>query len=127
MHPDDPNVSSSSRGGDKDTMQNSEGAYGQLFKDTWQIGNTKVGNVSFRGTANDLGAWAFVGLGGIMDTQNDSLTTMTAALVAAGLSTTSAYSVWLGDLGTCLKDPIRLTGGRNCTSSNRCFCAPIEG
>ncbi|KAK8037440.1 hypothetical protein PG991_000786 [Apiospora marii] len=79
-------------------MQNPPGAYGQFFTDAWHIGNAKVENVSFGATANDTELQAVVGLGGILDTQKTSRPSLTAAFAAAGLSTTSAYSVWLGDL-----------------------------
>ncbi|KAK8070520.1 aspartic peptidase domain-containing protein [Apiospora hydei] len=93
----DPTVSSSSEGKEKYTMQDPKGAHGQFFIDTWQVGNARVANVSFSANAGDTREHAFVGLGGVMKTENTSRPSLTAAFVAAGLTTTSAYSVWLGE------------------------------
>ncbi|KAK7973333.1 hypothetical protein PG996_007563 [Apiospora saccharicola] len=98
----DSNASNTSEGKENYNVQDGNGkpngAYGQFFTDTWQVGNAKVGNVSFAATANDAkGQWA-AGLGGIMDSQESSRHSLTSAFAVAGLSTTSAYGVWLGDL-----------------------------
>ncbi|KAK8103101.1 Acid protease [Apiospora sp. TS-2023a] len=103
IYPDNPNTSSTSEGKEKYNVQDGNGApngaYGQFFTDTWQVGgNANVGNVSFAATANDTKSQWAAGLGGIMDTQKSSRHSLTSAFAVAGVSTTSAYSVWLGDL-----------------------------
>ncbi|KAK7946184.1 elongation factor g mitochondrial precursor protein [Apiospora aurea] len=95
---DDPIASSSSEGKERYTVQDPQGAHGQFFTDTWQVGNARVVNASFGANAGDTREHAFVGLGGVMKTENTSRPSLTAAFAAAGLTTTSTYSVWLGEL-----------------------------